>query len=72
MDAGGRVMDMVNTPFDMCKDCFVQKRMEKLDRYDNEYYFACYDCACCGCACWGCADLHSCTGQCAVHLQQVN
>lgn len=60
-------MDMSNTSCDMCKGCFVPKTMEILDPYDSEYYFSCYDCAC-----YGCADLHSCTGQCAVHLQEVN
>ncbi len=52
-------MDMVNTPCDMCKGCIVPKMMQKLDPYDNEYYFSCYDCAC-----YDCEYLHNCTGQC--------
>jgi hypothetical protein len=59
-------MDMNNTPCDMCKGCFVPETMEKLDAYNSEDYFSCYDCAC-----YGCADLHSCTGQCATQSQEV-
>lgn len=32
-------MDMVNTPCDMCKGCFVPETMEKLDLYDSDDYF---------------------------------
>lgn len=52
-------MDMVNMPCDMCKGCRVPKMMEKLDPYESEYYFSCYDCAC-----YDCEYLHNCTGQC--------